>query len=246
MSFITYSILLTSLLLGLLVSLNVRAEEGNTTYNFYFQKAPGPVTVNQGGAPAAPTQLVPAASVPAKENGPPAAAQPTSTSTVEPEEATSQKKFFLSLGYAYTAGYGGQPTRYEQSSGKANEYPGRGQFAIRAEYDLSDRITGIGELYKLTRQIGSDGNVVDFGLGAAYRLFGSRTSNLGLTLGLLTVPSFNYKTGSSEGGARHETALFGGLRGRVMLGNTWGLEVSARGLLGIRQAVGQVGLTFAI
>lgn len=61
MHFIAYAILLASVLLGCLAATGVRAEEGNSTYNFFFQKAPGAVTVNQGGAPASPTVLVPLA-----------------------------------------------------------------------------------------------------------------------------------------------------------------------------------------
>lgn len=216
MSFITYSILLTSLLLGLLVSLNVRAEEGNSTYNFYFQKAPGPVTVNQGGAPAAPTQLVPTApaAVPVKEV--PVTA-PAATSVAPAEEVSTTKKFHLSLGYALNAPFY-QPNRYENISMEKPEYLS-GQFAIKGEYEIADRLSVTGELYKLKREVGlthgqpySSANrtvamdnqlpasqkksvktVIDYSIGAAYNIVRLRSTTFSLLGGLMTVPFIKYE-----------------------------------------------------
>jgi hypothetical protein len=72
------------------------------TYNFFFQKAPGPVTVNQGGgsAPASPAPVVasPAlASEPSKPEAPLAATRAILANSVEEQGGTNRWRF--SAGY---------------------------------------------------------------------------------------------------------------------------------------------------
>lgn len=227
MSFVTYSILLTSLLLGLLVSLNVHAEEGNSTYNFYFQKAPGPVTVNQGGAPAVPTQLPPASAVaPVREMAAPAPA-PAASSVAPVEETQSRKKFYLSLGYAM-GGPLSPASRYENVTMEKPEYLS-GQYGIKGELDITDQWAVTGEVYKLKREVGLthgqpfvhadksvmnsnqlplsqrkvEKSVIDFSIGAAYNLVRLKSTTLSILGGLTTTPFIRYEnispTNSSGG-----------------------------------------------
>lgn len=81
---------------------------GNDVYNFYFQKAPGPQTVIQGGAP--PAQTSPAAQPHVSAEGDAVAQQQTSpaSSNAAPSPATSSagsdlKKWEISVGLANQA-----------------------------------------------------------------------------------------------------------------------------------------------
>jgi hypothetical protein len=275
MNFVTYAIVLAAALLGCLAAVGVRAEEAPSTYNFYFQKAPGPVTVNQGGAPAAPNAPVPAA---APQNQ----AQPVPTAavtSVAPEESASQKKLFLTLGYAMLAPFS-PPSRYENLSMQKNEYVIGGQFAIKGEYELSERIALTGEVYKLKKEVGLfraqpyfhkdrsvgawydlpagkkrvEKNVLDFSLGAAYNLVRLRSTTFSLLGGVITAPYIRYESISSDanGGhavptsVDHERNIFLGARLRLIADNVWGLDLSYRALLSAEVGIAQLGLTFAI
>lgn len=83
MSYVTYTLLLFAALLGCLAATGLRAED---TYNFYFQKAPGPVTVNQGGSGPAPKATDPEK---AAEEQKAAIAQPAAPAAAQPAPAAS-------------------------------------------------------------------------------------------------------------------------------------------------------------
>lgn len=99
-------------LITILVAFGARANPppSSDTYNFYFQKAPGPTTVNQGNAPAPATPATPPAPTPT----PASSAQPaTGTSTTEVAAASTSEEPRWSLApfygrhqdEAYTSGY---------------------------------------------------------------------------------------------------------------------------------------------
>jgi len=79
----------------LLFPLCSRAAESNDTYNFYFQKAPGPATVNQGVAPAKSAEAAPLpAAVPA-----PAADSHANVVSALPAAEDERSRWRLYAGY---------------------------------------------------------------------------------------------------------------------------------------------------
>lgn len=108
--------LATMLLIATSMWIGAEAED---TYNFYFQKAPGPVTVNQGAAPQ-PTTNAPAAS--AATGAATAAPAPAANATVaaaptEPATPAGTPSFELSLGIAgSSAGSGTSEDPYTKRS----------------------------------------------------------------------------------------------------------------------------------
>lgn len=231
MYFVTYAILLTSILLGCLAATGARAEEGNSTYNFYFQKAPGPVTVNQGGAPAAATVLPGPAVTPPPL---PPAVNPVGVSVVAPlEETSTPRRFYFSLGYALGMATKAA-TRYENVTMQKKEYLS-GQYALKGEYELTHRFSLTGEVYMLEKDVTlgratpffhngryvfrdeafttdvenkSAKNVLDFSLGAAFHLVRLQATTLSLTGGLVTVPYIRYEDlGDSRPGSAGGLAL---------------------------------------
>ncbi len=202
------------------VSTSMIDAEANDTYNFYFQKAPGPVTVNQGTASqtAGPAN---APDAPAAVNTmvPPTTSQPATNESAAKlaaaEEIPTRKNFFLSLGYAINGGE--QATRAENLSMRKPEYL-NGQYAVKAEYEIGERFALTGEVYKLKNEVGlthsqfftensvgnpvalseadkkSIKNVIDWSLGAALNLVRLKATTLSLLGGLNTIPFVRYES----------------------------------------------------
>lgn len=137
----TRSLWLALLVVLVLACTSVISEaEANETYNFYFQKAPGPVTVNQGtgganvSTPAAAVvdtngQLVAAPSV--------VAAVPVSAASVATAESPSRPRWYLSVGGS-TMGKGTNLSTQDLASGKSEIDPK--SYSVALEYELVDRM----------------------------------------------------------------------------------------------------------
>lgn len=147
MNFFTYAITLTALLLGCL-ALSVAHAESNDTYNFYFQKAPGPTTVNQGSATATDkkSESIPSVNV-------------TTAPATATEEAPTKRSFYLTLGYALQ-NVPEPGSRFDQITGKKDQFLGSA-YAVKAELDLTEHFGLTAEVYRLK-------NEPDVGLGRAY------------------------------------------------------------------------------
>lgn len=225
MNLIAYALVLTATLLGCLVSAQVRAEEGNSTYNFYFQKAPGPVTVNQGGAPAAPSAQAVAPNPQApivihQQQQAPAPAASTAPAPTVDDSYNRPKKWHFSMGYALTNPMGDKPTGRAIYSGDSDLFLS-GQYALKGEYDLSERFSITGEIYKFKQEVDTnevhqidpvtgqsmggwnvrslagnrpaEKNVIDFSVGAAANIVRLRSTTLSLIGGVVTSPVKHYE-----------------------------------------------------
>lgn len=262
MYYLTYALVLAVLLLALLASIGARADD---TYNFFFQKAPGAVAVNQGTSSPAATAAAPAMAA--------------STAAVPAAEA-AHHRLFLTLGYAAAQPYS-QPTRFEMVTGQKDLDLTGGQYALRVELDLSDRFSTDIEVYKATREVGfrdgfgyiaadpqysenvqrdptlapsSSRNILDFGVGGAWNFVRLRATTVSLLGGVQSVPSLHYQTVSGDrsagvafpdGTVHHWVRPYAGARVRLLVDDIWGLDLSYRALLGKGLGDANAGVTFA-
>ena len=200
-----------------------QAEE-NSTYNFYFQKAPGPVTVNQGGGATTPAQNAVSAQptvtvVPAPAQPLPPPVANTSVTSAPDSESEKPKKFFLGMGYNFYTENNSTST-FDIISGKSKDYL-NGQYALKGEYDISRLFSATAELHYLRKSIKVEegrhydpkGVVygalpvptnrakrsLDFALGGAFNFIRLNTTTFSLVGGIVSLPYMQWVKVRDEG-----------------------------------------------
>jgi hypothetical protein len=229
--------------------------QADDTYNFYFQKAPGPVTVNQGAAPPSAATTSPAPDVKVQGSN---VVVPASTSTTPAapatEEASGRRNLEVSLGVAgsHYGGNGDSPyLAYHDpndKSGMLNE----GQFYAGLQYNFSDTVGVLGEGYRLTKNVVQDykgprgpekwaakGSLWDGGAHLVLTPFRPAIAqnvrlSLSATLGAISVPvlvggvNYGAENGGSTPEIRHSGSFVFGGRASLDFGSRLSLQASIR------------------
>jgi hypothetical protein len=126
--------LFTTLILAISSSLS----EANDTYNFYFQKAPGPVNVHQGSTSSPSPLVVQNPDGTATLMTPGGAATPTvAAASPELSEMRKMNRLYLAIGYIQIGKTGGENSLAEKTQGKGGLF-GK-NYSVSLEYDLFDR-----------------------------------------------------------------------------------------------------------
>lgn len=260
-------ILWLALLTAFVLSLSTAISEANETYNFYFQKAPGPTSVNQGTSPSA-------ASVdPASGQAVPASGAPSATAPVLVAAATERpdhQRWYLGLGMIQIGNSHGVGLRDQSNGATVLE---REAFSLSLEYALVDRLSLIAEgnlsakkrahpssLYKGT---GTDAHgeietkaAYTFALSAAFDLFRSGSEKtakfvLGPIGGVMSYRHLKYdgfdgiRFATTEG-YKKETTPFFGARARLLMFDTLGVELQARSLLKPKELAYKAMFTYSL
>lgn len=247
--------------------------EANDTYNFYFQKAPGPVTVNQGAASAPPSVMtVGPDGLPV---APPQAAPTVASSNAELSTMNERSRhWYMSLGY-YHIGSKARPSMRDQMQGShmlIDEH-----FSVSLEYDLLDRLGVFAEgninaksynepsaLHPSERHLTGTmapnnkphvrGPYFTYTFGGALNLIRTGSERtavfvLGPVGGISSHRYFKYKKANGNfyetDGVHTAISPFAGLRARLLMFNTMGVDVSARRLIAAKDNSFRASVAFA-
>ncbi len=226
--------------------------EADDTYNFYFQKAPGPTTVNQGtsGQTAGPSKNPDSPSeintvVPPSGGQPVATAAPQSVASApaaEDERSYASRPFEFSLGYAGSKFNGGgtedeygRPIYQPRSSSMING----NQYSAGLQWNPTDLVGLQMDAYYLIdmrtknsfgQLVKSKGSPLDYGASLVItplrlQLARGIKLNLGAMLGGMTVPFHQEQwSGDTSGKSVPEVAH----AGSFAFGARLGLELSNR------------------
>lgn len=155
-----------ALLVAVVLACTSTISEANETYNFYFQKAPGPVTVNQGTGGASVSAPAPAAATMDASGqmvAVPAATAPATVAVAMPTEPSSRPRWYLSLGGS-TIGKGLSRSSEDRAKGIADI--DAKSYSLSLEFELVDRLGIIAEGARGVR-IRSHGKAIKKGYGYA-------------------------------------------------------------------------------
>jgi hypothetical protein len=252
MNYITYAITLAALLLGCLAASAVHAES-NDTYNFYFQKAPGPKTVNQGTpANVTETPTSPAPLAPAPSN---VASLPVS----EPS-GDLQRSVEISLGTSGSRPGGPQTVG---SAELANGLVNTAQYYGAVQVNVNELFAIEANAYRLV-SAPTDGygwptndTLWDFGgalVVTPLRLHAGRDSKVTFSAlaGMMTVPfyrgqiDYHFTPGLDEPGVGHAGSLFYGARASVELKNRFAIQTSVRRIDRYAATQGSIALSLLL
>lgn len=226
----------------LAISSSLVEANGEDTYNFYFQKAPGPTVVNQGTAgPTNPKDVVVSHGAPVVNPAAPNATPVTVGQAIAAEETPSSRWLQLSLGYSGSQAPAddGKNQGYSSAASKSAMISS-GQYAAGLQWNWSENFALQAEAFYLAKpekynvkgeMVKSTGSPWDFGLGfviTPFRLNAGPNMKLAMSgiLGGMSVPF--HKSGFSQVGNPDGTPPQIAHAGSVYYGARLGFEMANR------------------
>ena len=244
-----------------ILAVSAALSEADDTFNFYFQKAPGPQIVNQGSAgqtslpQAGQANTLPAiggeSATVVPQPGAVAAPAPTSVAANYSAPGSVYRKWQFSLGYAmpFRDGKREKADPYSRYDTQANRYSPGGQYVAGLQLNVTEVFGILGELYYLPKRTGvkSGGRRTDWSLGAVvtpvtWRLDSVVSVALSGVGGVITVPSEGLLGGKEV--ILHSNVPYYGARLAIGFNDKIALNASARRITKFSTTQGNVSLAY--